>query len=325
MLSLRQEYEIKKQPDVKKKRIYMLLAVMIAFIFILPQDITWARDRHNYLRLAEYAKVFLNMRLEGGFISFLANEPFFLLINILLSSIFQPEGVVKILIFGSTLGVLYALGKLSNYNIWVLFFFAFIPQILKNHVIHLRQGVALSFYLLGLSSDKKYRNLIKYSSIFIHTSFLFIAFFELAETILKKVKFSSGLRLFISPILIISALYVLPSVAMLLGDRRVDQYGFSFAEGATGLGLLLWLFAGSLFILIIPKNRISIVSSFGIIFYLVSYYFIDFGARVFECVIPLIIVSILNDTRREVRWTYITFFLFYGALQWYLSGFSFFV
>lgn len=313
-------YDTKDNSLKRKRCIFMVIAIFIGLLLISPKDITWAQDRLNYLVYAVDSGNIMQRYISRGIVALLSNEPLFLLINMLLSFVFSPEITLKIIIFTSILGVLYSLGKISKYNIWVLFFFLFVPQILINHTTHLRQGLALSFYLVGITSEKKYGKFIKYSSMFIHTSFAFMLFFEFLEVLFKKVRFDSTLRILLSTISLTGLVLAVPTVAAILGDRRALAYNFTRAQGSSGLGLLIWLLVGGFFIIISKKDHIDITICYGIIFYLASYFFIDFGARVFENTVPLLMAVTLTDSRKKVRILYMLFFLFYGALQWYLRG-----
>ena len=320
-----EQNEILNKSFNRRKKIYLIIAILIGVLLIAPKDITWARDRINYLVYAESSWTIMQRYISNGILSFFSNEPLFLGINIILSFVFLPENSLKIIIFTSTLGTLYSLGKISKYNFWVLFFFLFLPQIVQNNVTHLRQGLALSLYLLGLTSNKKYGEIIKYASVFVHISFGFIIIFEFLEAFFKKIKFSSELRIFLSSIFLTAFVFVVPNLALFFGDRRVMEYDFTVTKDASGLGFLLWLIVGMFFIFVIKKNYISSISCYGIMLYLVAYFFLDFGARIFENIIPLILVSALNDDRKEIRITYILFFLFYGAIQWYSTGVNFLI
>lgn len=308
-----------------KKILYLLFSVVIGIVLIAPSDITWARDRMNYLVYADYSWDIMQRYISNGIFSFLSNEPLFLGINTLLSHIMSPENIVRFIIFTSTIGVLYSLGKLSNYNFLVIVFFLFIPQILKNHIIHLRQGLGLSVYFLGLVSGKKYGKILRFSSMFIHTSFVFLVLFEISEAFFRKLQLKFSSKISLSIIFLILLVIAVPSLASYFGDRRVLEYSFEMAQGASGFGFILWLIVGCFFIIIIKKNYINIICCYGIFMYIISYFSLEFGARIFENIIPLILVGALTDNRKEVRLLFIIFFLFFGAIQWYSNGINFLV
>ncbi|RFU67126.1 hypothetical protein D0469_16045 [Peribacillus saganii] len=318
----------KKQHDTNlrtKRNIYLLFSILIGLLLIFPEDITWARDRLSYLEYASSSWTIMQRYINSGIFSFFSNEPLFLTINIILSSFLVPENVVKCIIFTSTIGVLYSLGKITKYNFLILLFFLLVPQVVKNHVIHLRQGLALSIYLLGLVSNKKYGGLLRCLSIFIHTSFVFLILFEFLEIILKRVKFTFTVRILLSSIFLTIFIQAIPVLASLFEDRRAQAYDFTMAEGSSGLGFLAWLFVGSLFILVTKKDYINTITCYGILFYLMSYFLLDFSARIFENIIPLILIGVLSIQSKYTRTLFIMFFILYSSLIWYLSGFSFLI
>lgn len=305
---------------MKRKITYLILTALVGILLIAPKDIMWAKDRENYLVYARDSFTILKRSLSKGFFPFLLREPLFLLINVLLGSIFSPEIVIKIIIFVSSFGVLYSLGKISGYNLKIIFFFLFVPQIVKNHITHLRQGLGLSLYLMGLTSDNKYGRAIRYLSVFIHTSFAFIILFEILDVFLKKAKLVYRKRLLVSSFILYIFIFALPKLSSLLGDRRAMQYNFTMAESATGLGFILWLLVGTFFILFIEENYNSTICSYGIVFYLISYFHLDFGARIFENIVPLILGETMSGERNNIEIIFTLFFLLYGLIQWHMRG-----
>lgn len=316
--------DIKNSENNKKKYIYLFFALLISFLLISPDDIMWAQDRFFYLVYAESSWVLIQNNISKGLFIFLANEPLFLLINSVLALLFSPESVVKIMIFTASFLGLYSLGHLSKYNFWILFLFSISPTILLKYITHLRQGLAMSIYFLGLAgliSNKRYKY-IRFTTIFIHSSMAFVVLYEFLEVFFKKIKFSSGLRLFFSSITLTGFMILIPWIAMVLGDRRADAYAFKLGLSGSGFALLIWVFAGSFFVIFKKKDYISIICNYGIIFYLVSYVYLDFGARVFESIFPLIILSAVTDKKKWFKLSYIAFLLVYCILLWYRGALS---
>ena len=139
--------------------------------------------------------------------------------------------------------------------------------------------------------------------MFIHTSFAFLILFEFLEKIFKKVNINTGMRMLFSSILLTIFVLIVPSLALFLGDRRALYYDFTVVQDVSGLGFLFWLIAGGFFIFIMKKDQITAISCYGIMFYLISYFFLDFAARIFENIIPLIIVAVLNDSRKKLKFS----------------------
>lgn len=316
-----------KLNDKERKKIYIILAMLIGMILILSPDITRAVDRVSYMDYANYSDVTLGRYFKDGLGTVLANEPLFLVINIVLSSLFSSENVLRIIIFVSTLLALYSIGKKTSFNLWVLAFFVLIPQFNKNHIIHLRQGLALSVYLLAINQkDYRIEWTLKILAALIHTSIVFIILFEILEMVMEKTKLKFKLEMILVSVFFLVFMNSFSILSLFIADRRFEEYAFSTATNASGLGFLLWFFVGIFFIVMTKKNHENKICFYGIIFYLVSYYFVEFGARVFENVLPLIIIGMLNEENKRIRYLYILFLVSYGLVQWYtLGGINFYI
>lgn len=310
-----------------KKSIYLLFALIISILLIMPQDITWAKDRENYLVYAHSSLVILLRYINEGLFSVFSNEPLFLMINIVLGEIFSPEALIKIIIFCSTLLVLYSMGYLTKFNFLVIILFLLLPQVIKNHIIHLRQGTALAVYLLGfVPLFGKRRMTLRLLACFIHSSVLFLFFFEIMEKILKYFKLSFASRLLIATIFLIGFIQSIPFLAMVMQDRRAQEYSFSMAADASGMGIIIWACIAFLFIMVIDKKELyHVVACYGLIFYISSYFFLDFGARVFENIIPLLIIGILNLKDKYAKFLLVGVLILFGLLNWITSGLSFLI
>lgn len=303
-----------------KKNIYLFVSICIAILLILPKDVLWAKDRHNYLDYAMQSNILFNRYMSRGILDFISNEPLFLVINIILNTILSPENVIKSIIFISTIIVLYSCGKLTNYNIFTIIIFLIVPQILKNHVIHLRQGLALSIYLLGVSSTNKLKY-IRYLSPLIHTSFFFVIAFEMIDCFLKAAKLKYDSRLLIAFGILVIIPLLIPTIAKVFGDRRYSQYAFGLVRQDIGLGFLIWIIFSIVYIFVINKNnKINIICCYGIIFYITSYFTLDFTARIFENIIPIILISSINYRQKSIRYLFILFFIVFGITQYIVGG-----
>lgn len=308
-----------------KKFIFILSSLLISMVLILPSDITWARDRDNYLVYAHSSLLTLERYLSEGILVVFSNEPLFLLINISLEFLNSPELTIKMIIFISTMIVLLCIGRLTDYNLIVIVLFLILPQVLKNHIIHLRQGLALSVYLLSFISIKgKKIAILRFVAPFIHSSFLFLLFFEYLEKTLKFLWFKFILRMIFSVGLIFFLIQSVPILATIVQDRRAQEYDFSMASGASGLGLLMWVGVAFIFILIVDKSKlINVICCYGLVFYILSYFFLDFGARVFESILPLMIVAALNIHDKESKTFLVILLVVVGSLSWLTNGIGF--
>ncbi|MER1984379.1 MAG: EpsG family protein [Solibacillus sp.] len=310
-----------------KKFFFIICSLLISTVLVLPGDVTWARDRDNYLIYAHSSLLTLERYLGEGILAVFSNEPLFLLINIILEFLNSPELTVKIIIFMSSMIVLLCLGKLTDYNPLVIVLFLILPQVIKNHIIHLRQGLALGVYLLSFIPIKgKKIAFLRYIAPFIHSSFLFLLFFEFLEKTLKFLWFNFIPRMVFSVGLIFFLIQSVPFLAILMQDRRAQEYDFSMTSGASGLGLLVWIGVAFIFILIVDKGKlINVICCYGLSFYILSYFFLDFGARVFESILPLMIVATLNVEDKESKAFLVLLLIAAGVLSWLTNGIGFLV
>lgn len=274
------------------------------------------KDRDNYLNYAEYSKDILAQWYSiGNFVS-LANEPIWLLINILLSFILSSEYIIRSIIFFPSFIISYSLLRVSGHNWPWMMLFLFFPMVLKNHITHLRQGLAISVFILGIFSDNKiYRRALLLITPFIHASFFFILGLNFITLLLRRLHFGPELRSIIHLSLGITVGVSLSMVVALLGARQAERYTFS-AGDISGLGFVFWTIVLMIFAF---QGRVFLARhalAFGaIIFYLGTYFFIEITARIFESLLPLILLAGLELT----RWRLVSFLsatVSYGALQW---------
>src|SRR5690625_4311379 len=134
------------------------------------------KDFTNYLVYANNSWNILEGRTQKGLFSMLANEPLWLILNSFLASFLSPENTVRALIFLS--GFTVSATLLHNSRVeqihWVLLFLL-LPAVIKNHLIHIRQGVAIALFLYGwFSSSRPLKWILLSLTPFIHASFFFV-------------------------------------------------------------------------------------------------------------------------------------------------------
>ena len=159
-------------------RPFDLLAFLLAIAYgatlsQIPTELY--KDFGNYLVYAEHSWPRLQDMLNQGVLTTLANEPVWLLINSIMGSFLEPETVVRTIIFvsGSVVAWL-VLRSRPKHFVWLVIFLLF-PTVLKNHVIHLRQGAAIAVFVWAwFSPNRVVRAILMASTPFIHASFFFI-------------------------------------------------------------------------------------------------------------------------------------------------------
>lgn len=295
-------------------RCLLLAFIYAAFLSSLPVDMFV--DRNNYLLYVTDAVAVFQANLKGGLLSTFANEPLWLGMNMLLGQMVDPRAAVRIFIFSSSFVVAFLVLQVGPRCLIVLVLYLLLPQILKNHVIHLRQGVAVAVFLLAwFSANKSTRLVLMCMTPLIHASFFFVIFLYALNYCFVRLNLSAGIRivlyLLVSVLLAGSSLWI----ASRLGARQGDQYQ-SVALEISGLGFVFWL--GFLALFVLQGRSFLRANSFQVgllLFYLVCYFFLPVGARVFESGLILIMLAALALTGWRKQAFYLMF-AFYFCVQW---------
>ena len=298
-----------------RKLLVLLTAFLYAYLLITLIPIDAIKDRGSYLDYASWPEVLIIKRLEGGVLALIFNEPIWLLINLLLSFFLVEENVVRTIIFFGSFITSYLVLKYNYRYFILLLFFLLIPQVLKNFVIHLRQGLALSFFLIGyLSTSKnKFKNsFFILMSPLIHSSFFVLVFLIYVNKLSEKFKFDLALKILVIAFFGIISSFIMETIGQLSGARQAAQYEFTSAD-ISGLAFLFWVVVFIIYTLqgkhFLKNNLLSIAI---LIFYLTTYFFIPVTARIFESGIVLVLLSSLSlsDWR---KYSFIGLILFYTA------------
>jgi len=297
---------------------YQLLALALAVVYGsllagLPLDVF--KDRASYLVYAEHSWLIFERYWETGPLAALANEPLWLLLNTGLTAVFPPEITLRIVIFvPATLVGWLVLRQDSRQFVWLLLFLL-LPQVIKNHIIHLRQGVAIGVFLAGwFTSRQPLRWILLAATPFIHASFFFVLFLFVLVRIMRSLRLAADLR----TLLVAGAAAGIGSSLGLieqLGARQAENYTSSAAD-TSGLGFAFWAL---IFIVMFLQGR-EFLRQYAfevgtITFYLCTYFFFPITARIFESTLLLALLSGLRLT----GWKSLAFlglFLSYFLHQW---------
>jgi hypothetical protein len=309
---------------IRQSRIQLMLVLALAFAYAMilaSLPVNAFVDRANYIGHAQYSSVVLGSYLSRGLGVLLVNEPIWLILNIFLLNFFEPENLVRVLIFVSAFIAAFSMLRSARSLVVLIPLAAFLllPQVAKNHIIHLRQGVAVAVFLLGwFESRKSVRWLLFLAASFIHSSFFFvISLYILSEaTRLRNLSAKARLLLYVSACLAISIISL--PVAELLGARQVAEIEMVASGTASGLGFIFWLCIAAIFFLqgrdFVLKNDFSLLI---VVFYLSNYFLLHFSARIFEDGILVVLLACLGLTNYR-KWAFYLLFAFYFLLQWYL-------
>jgi len=171
------------------------------------------------------------------------------------------------------------------------------------------------FYAGYFSSSSFRRWVLMAASPLVHASFIFILPIVMLVVIFKRLHLAIDVRLVVLVGFAVTASLSLGMVASFVGARQIDYYDFKMTS-VSGLGHAFWVMIGGLFIIQGKKYLKDNQEAVGVLlFYLVSYYFIEVTARIFESGMPLVLLSGLALTRWR-RWAFIGAFLLYSTIQW---------
>jgi len=287
-----------------------------AILAALPVDIFV--DRVNYLNYASDSAVILIRNFSGGPVSVLTNEPLFLLINIGLSSFLSAEDVVRFLIFlSATVVARFVLSRDHRQFVWLLFFLL-MPQVIKNHISHLRQGVAIAVFLVGWSTrSPPLRWVLLAMTPFIHMSFIFVIGLLVMTKIVERLRFDVDIRMVIFVLMSLGLGLSMGWLAQVSGARQAETYAFD-AGAVSGLGFIFWLFALMLFVLqgrtYIQRNTFALSA---LVLYLATYFLVEVTARIFESMVIFVLLSGLMLTKWR-RIAFLSAMLFFTCLSYVL-------
>lgn len=297
--------------------ISFLLAIIYAFLlsYFIPMG-DEIKDRANYLVYADNSDLIILKYMSSGVLSFFFNEPIWLGINILLSDFLTAEQVVATVVFFSAFISSFLVLKINPKYFLILVFFLFLPQVIVKYVVHLRQGLAISVFLLGwFSLSKKWRWSLFITASLIHSSFFFIIFLYIMSNVMQRLNFAIDLRALITVVFGLVVSFGLGVAASFLGARQAGQYDFSVAD-ISGLGFIFWLGVSMLYWF--QGRRFTRKHAFPMtvmVFYITTYFFIEVTGRIFESAIIIVLLSSLDLT----AWRKSLFFLacaFYAFLTW---------
>ncbi|MEM3658584.1 MAG: EpsG family protein [Candidatus Hadarchaeum sp.] len=301
----------------KGNRKFITIVFAFAYAAVLTSlPLMQFKDRANYLTYASASLQILQRYAQQGWVVLLTNEPLWLLANIGLRQLLPPEGVLRAVIFlPALLFSLLMLRSNPRNFIWVILFLL-VPQVLKNHITHLRQGFAIALFLTGWFSRRRACRLIFFSMApFIHSSFFFVLGLMVLTSALRCLRLAAVLRIVTFAIAGVLVALGLPWMATHIGARQFQEYTFAPGD-ISGLGFLFWS-SILLLMLLQPKRylRQHVFELGTIVFYLSMYLFNEISARIFENILPLVLLAGLRLGEPNRR-LFLTCILAYATLTW---------
>ncbi|WP_299230704.1 hypothetical protein [uncultured Halomonas sp.] len=291
--------------------------VSLAFaLFAVSFESIEITDRSRYVVHIAAADVILFRYLPEGLTAYLVNEPLWKFMNYALNLAFDdPLDAIKFYVFIASFVSAYIVLSHDSRYFLLLLAFILLPQFLKNYIAHLRQGVAISVFLLGwFGFSGKRRIFIIMLTPFIHASFFFFMFILATQKLLSYINITIAPRMILYFIIITGMSLAALVIAEALGARQTS-YEY-FGADISGKGFVFWLAIFSLFAsqggAFIQKNLLAMSV---LLFYLVSYTFLPVAARVFESGIILVLLASLSLSPGRFLLFLPAFFLFF-FMQW---------
>jgi hypothetical protein len=276
------------------------------------------KDRAHYLTYADDSNLIALKYFHQGILSFFFNEPAWLGVNILLSIYLRPEEVVFVIVFFSAALSSFLILRVNPKYFLFLVLILCLPQVIVKYVVHLRQGLAISIFLIGWFTTQTYRRwLLFLFACLIHASFFFIIGLYAMSTLMRHLNFSVDLRTFVTVIFGLTVSFGLGIAASVLGARQAQQYDFSMPE-TSGLGFVFWV--GVLFLYWIQGRSFTRLHSFSItaiVFYLTTYFFIEVTGRIFESALIIVLLSSI-DLKSWRKRLFLLVLPLYGLIMWML-------
>lgn len=275
-----------------KYYIFHLSIILVSGVVLANLPMSIFLDRDNYLNYAENSLYILEYYWDaGGLLGVLFNEPIWLFINIVLSMKFEPEIVVNIIIFSSFIGTAICIYKGVNKNIYLCALIILSPILLQKYIVHLRQGLAISLFVLGwCSSHSLAKRLSFFGACLIHSSFIFV-FTILAICGLLKKHFETKVIL-----LAVIGVAISSAIGIVFGHEyfpaRQSLEGLNLGVNVSGIGFTYWLFVVSLFFFegdAFIRQKLFEVSI--LLYYLTMYFTIGISGRIFESAVVLVLLA----------------------------------
>lgn len=297
--------------------VFLCMAVTYGFVLSRLPDVQF-RDFSNYLIYADSSSLIILRNAQVGVLSILSNEPLWLILNAGLGLFLDPEKVVRTFIFiGASSVAWLVLRHYPKHFVWLILFLL-LPSIIKNFLIHLRQGFAISVFLWGWFSTSRFRRWLLFGlTPFIHASFFIILALIALNWTLRFMRTASDAKIIAFGSAGVAVSLSLGAIAEIMGARQATEYTFDGGDGS-GLAFLLWaMLLGAMLSAKKPWLREHTFEIGLVAFYLITYWHTEVAARIFESGLILVLVSVLTLHGWSKR-MFLAVALGAGALDWAL-------
>jgi len=295
----------------------VVLAFLYAYAlaFILPLDVF--KDRIHYLDYAARPSEAVTEYLGQGIGHFLFNEPLFLVLNYLLSVFLLPGQVLQVLIFSFSFLFAFCVLQYDKRLLFWLLLVLLLPQVLKNYVMQLRQGYAVSIFMCGwLLFEGRRRWMVLALAPLMHASFFIVFAFLAVYRVLLLLGVRHWLVLLLMGLAAFFSTFLIVEVASLLGARQGERYAGA-AISVSGSAFLFWSLVLVLFLCRgrLRQEQFGVPAMFVAV-YLGLYFTSPLAGRIFESVLPLVLLAGFSLKGGWFR-IFCLLFLFYFSWHYY--------
>ena len=302
----------------------LVVSAIYGLLLTVSLPIDGVLDRANYLYALQSANsiaaLFIKLN-QLTFSSLLSSELLWNLMNVIGSEIFFSETLLRIYIFFSASSAAFLIARVyGKSGIFVLAILV-TPAFLKNYIIHLRQGIAISIALnFFLVKSAKRGLLVILIASLVHASFSFFLPALVLDFILKKFDFYVRKSvLFLSGVILALILVVFSNMVNLaMFSQKIGQYDGSEIH-YSGVGYLANI-ALVIPVLLIRKRQVffaPIYFLFG--FYLISFFYLPYAARIWESLLVFVcLISLKYSPYKLVTMSVI----FVSSIFYYLKNFG---
>lgn len=293
---------------------YRILVIILSLAyggFLATLPLLDFKDRQNYLNYFLSGDTLYERSLADGLASFLSNEPVWLLISRTAHEYMDPELALRLLIGIPATVIAFVVLRFGPKDFLWLVIFLFMPLVITNHIIHLRQGLALSLFMIAyfLVNRTLIRVILFCLCPLIHSSFFFIILLLLISRILRagRMKSSHAFLLILAACLFLA--FSLPALLALTSARQaLDD---TSAGNSSGLGFLFWL--GMLLLILNSGAKTVQKTAFPVtllIFNLSTYFVFVYSGRVLESGVIIVLIALLSlrSSERKLAMAAIVFF-----------------
>lgn len=278
-----------------RRALAFIVATLAAGVFAsLP--VGGFKDRAEYIAYAQESGRILAENFNDSWLYGLLNEPLWLVLNIVLSSIFDAENVLRIFIFfGAFVPFLYAVYRAPRYTVLIVFL-SLSSYVLTNHIHHIRMSVGVSVFLIAMSTYRAWLRLLLLGlTPFVHVMFFpLLAIYAIAAAVQR---YRERLFLVVGGVLI-AVVVMLASLEHLTGGARQVEHYLSQEVQVGGGAFLVW---GVILLAFVTSGkeyvRRNVFEISIIVFFLGLYFVFPYTRRFLDAGIWLIIVAGLSLPR----------------------------